>query len=245
MKKKIKPTEVTDMLQRVKWAAFFRNSENIEALKRAMSEEFDEDNLRNILGDIVADKAAYVDDETLIWDHFINVRVNLNLPKKIILAEVSDLLDRYKKKYKFNTDKRLILSDANEVFQVWDLYQQAGKQPSRVTFKDTARITGRPLSTVKDQWCKAYEMIYGEKYNPNAKYATEKKRADATRLCAKCPYLTAKGAKCQTSGNDWHPCAEYLKITGKEKNEKLIEYRDQIDYDEYGKHSHKKKKYDE
>jgi len=226
-KRKIKPAEVTGIQQRVKWEALFRNTEKMGDLKRAMAGKFDEEKIKNILGDIIVDKAAYVDDAKLIWDKFINVRVNLTLPKEIILAEVGELLDRYKKKHKVTTSKRIILNDANEIFQVWGLYQQAGKQPSRVTFRDAARMTGRPLSTIKDQWRKAYEKIYGKKYEPAVKYTTEKKKADADQLCAKCPY----DAKCYR-GADWKPCNDYLKIAGKEKMVAFTELHDNYEYSE-------------
>lgn len=226
MKKKIKPAEVTDVQQRVKWAAFFRNPSKQLDLKRAMTEEFNEDEFKKILSGTMVPKAAYVDDEALIWDHFINVRVNLALPKKIILAEVGNLLDRYQKKYNFNTKKRINLSDTNEIYQVWDLYSQAEKTPAKLTFKNIASMTKRPLSTVKDQWRKAYEQIYGEKYHPDSKYVTEETQASAEELCASCPH----NGKCY-KGGDWSPCSDYLKIAHKEKKELFVEYDDNILYE--------------
>ena len=87
-KKKIEPAELTDILQRVKWESFFRNPEKMKALKKAMREPFDEKKIKDILGDILVDRAAYVDDEALIWNKFIQLRVDLSLPKSVILAEV-------------------------------------------------------------------------------------------------------------------------------------------------------------
>jgi len=157
------------------------------------------------------------------------VGIDLTRNKETILAEIAELvtLHQLRTGIKENKKERLKwLPIIDEIIEVWDLYQQAGKQPARVTFKDTARITGRPLSTVKDQWRKAYEMIYGIPYEPESKYATEEKRADATQLCAKCPH----DAKCY-KGADWKPCSDYLKITGNEKNVTLTELHDNILYD--------------
>jgi hypothetical protein len=226
MKKKIKPEELTATIRFTKWQAFFRNPEKTSELKRAMNEkQFDENIIRNILDDDMFSQAAYVDDEDLIWDRYMNIRVNLSLPKNVILAEVGQLLDRYKKKYKFNTDKRLILSDANEVFQVWALYEQAGKQSSRRTFKDTARITGRKLSTVKDQWRKAFKWIYNQPYDAKSKYLTEKKKAIVEKeLCLKCP----NDYECYKKSDGEIFCSAYYKFIGREKEQKTTQYKDEM-----------------
>jgi len=162
------------------------------------------------------------------------VGIDLTRNKETILAEIAELvtLHQLRTGIKENKKERLKwLPIVDEIIEVWDLYQQAGKQPARVTFKDTARITKRPLSTVKDQWRKAYEMIYGIPYEPELKYATEEKRADGEKLvCVQCPHLTTKGAKCQRDG-EFYPCAEYLKIVGKEKKVTLTELHDNILYD--------------
>lgn len=117
------------------------------------------------------------------------------------------------------------LPKTDELLEVWDLYDQAGQQPGKLTFRQISKTVGRPLSTVKGQWRAAYEKIYDEPYNPETKYATEEKRGDATQLCAKCPH----GAKCYR-GNDWFPCQDYLKIAGMDKNPPMTEYRENIPY---------------
>ena len=89
----------------------------------------------------------------------------------------------------------------------------------------------RPLSTIKDQWRAAYEKIYRIPYNPESKYTSEEKKADADQLCVNCPYITPKGVPCY-KGGEQYPCTKYLKISGKEKSIKLTEYRDNIRYND-------------
>lgn len=159
---------------------------------------------------------------------YLLVGIDLRRSKDVIISEFENLpmvhnLNKIKALTTKIPEKRFKwLSIVNELTEVWDLYNNAGKQPARITFKDTARITGRPLSTIKDQWRMAYEKIYQTQYTPELKYASEEKRADATQLCAKCPH----GAKCYR-GEDWFPCNDYLKIAGKEKNE-FSEYMDDV-----------------
>jgi hypothetical protein len=130
-------------------------------------------------------------------------------------------------------EKRLKwLSIYKEVLEVWDLYEHAGQQPWKRSFQQISKKVGRPLSTVKDQWNKAYEKIYGKIYKPETKYTTEEKRGDADKLCASCPY----GAKCYRRG-DWYPCRDYLAIAGKEKNVKFTEYKDSFLYDKHSEDS--------
>ena len=67
-------------------------------------------------------------------------------------------LASYKKKQRLKW-----LSIYDELLEVWDLYTDAGQQPWKRTFQQISKKVGRPLSTVKNQWNKAYEKIYGEK----------------------------------------------------------------------------------
>jgi hypothetical protein len=115
------------------------------------------------------------------------------------------------------------LSKTDELLEVWDMYGDAGQQPSKLTFQQVARRVNRPLSTVKDQWRVAYQKIYGAPYDPEVRDSTEEKKADADQLCAKCPY----DAKCYR-GNDWYPCNEYLQRLGRERTLKTVEYREDL-----------------
>jgi len=167
---------------------------------------------------------------------YLLVGIDLRRSKDVIIKEFENLpfvhnLNRIKALTTEMPEKRLKwLSSVDELTEVWDLYNNAGQQQWQKTFKQISKKVNRPLSTVKDQWRMAYEKIYGMPYNPESKYASEEKRADATQLCAKCPYLTPKGAKCQKDG-DWYPCADYLKIAGRERNPQSVEFKDDLLYD--------------
>lgn len=170
------------------------------------------------------------------------VGIDLRRSKEVIMAEVEAFVENYQKLYrgKEPTERLKWLSIADELLEVWDLYDKAGQKPWQKTFRQISRKVGRPLSTVKDQWYKAYEKIHGKRYDPESKYTTEEKRGDATELCSKCPH----GAVCYKKSGDWIPCQDYLRIAGKETNFKLIEYRDDILYDDNMK-NRKKQKYSE
>lgn len=176
------------------------------------------------------------------------ITVNLNRSKESIMAEVEEIItdelnnyhEELNKVFLFDVNKKFVgteqndkkermkwLSIVDELLEVWDLYDQAGQQPVKITFKQIARKVNRPLSTVKDQWRTAYEKIYHIPYNPESKYVTEEKKINADQLCAKCPH----GAKCYR-GNDWFPCNDWLKIAGKERNIKFVEYCDNILYND-------------
>jgi len=58
--------------------------------------------------------------------------------------------------------------------------------------------------------------------------AIEEKRAEADLLCAHCPH----DAKCYKASGDWIPCQDYLKIAGKEKIVKNVEFHDEYFYDD-------------
>ncbi|HNZ65242.1 MAG TPA: hypothetical protein PKJ10_05345 [Smithella sp.] len=164
--------------------------------------------------------------------NYLLVGIDLRRNKDVILKEFENLpminnLSKIKALSKKIPNRRLKwLSSVDEILEVWKLYGQAGRQPGKLTFKDIKKIVNRPLSTIKDQWCMAYEKIFGIPYTRESKYISEEKRADATQLCSKCPH----GAKCYR-GNDWYPCSAYLEIAGKEKNIKYTEYNDNILYD--------------
>ena len=131
------------------------------------------------------------------------------------------------------------LSIWRDLLEVWDLYEKAGQQPWLKTFRHISRKVGRPLSTVKDQWRQAYEKIYGKKYIPEIKYATEEKRSDADALCVSCPH----GAKCYRGG-DWFPCRDYQVIAGKEMSVKSVVYDDEINYNNPNPRKSRKNKHE-
>ncbi len=164
-------------------------------------------------------------------------------PKKMIMAEIEELVDKEIELYRksnvtwvFDENGRVVGREAaprrrnkwlgmvDELLQVWDLYQKAGQRPGSMTFRDISRQVKRPLSTVKDQWYKAYREIYGEAYVRDLKYTTEEKKETADELCAKCPHE----AKCIWASGEWVPCADYLAIAGKEKRMDFLEYRDDL-----------------
>ncbi len=153
--------------------------------------------------------------------------VDLSRSKEAILAEVEMLVDHYREVYQeVNGAERLRwLPIAEELLEVWDLYEQAGKSPARVTFRTVSKKVNRPLSTVKSQWRLAYELIHGEPYDPDAKYANERTRAAADHLCARCPH----GAKCYRGGG-WYPCSDYLAVAGKDREPRTVEFSENIDY---------------
>jgi hypothetical protein len=156
---------------------------------------------------------------------------DLTRSKKAIMGEVEAIVDKQLGQYKKEKEKvqssikRLKwLSNTDELLEVWDLYERAGQMPGVMSFKRIAKKVKRPVSTVKSQWRLAYEKIYGKAYDPGTKYANEETRALADAFCAKCPY----NGKCYRNG-DCYPCAEYMKIAGKEKPEpKHLEFRDEI-----------------
>ncbi len=154
--------------------------------------------------------------------------VDLTRNKGVIFAEVERLVTEYQRKMGVNElpEKRLKwLASVDELVEVLDLYAKAGQQPSKTTFRQIARKVKRPLSTVRDQWHAAHRWIYGTPYDPETKYATEDKRRKADELCAKCPH----GAKCYR-GADWFPCADYLRLSGKERKRTAVPYIDEVGY---------------
>lgn len=150
------------------------------------------------------------------------VSIDLTRSTEAILSEIKE---------KVGSEKRLIketrlrwLPKGDKLLEVWDLYDQAGQNPTTMTFKIISKKVGRPLSTVKSQWYMAYEKIFGKAYDPEIKYTSEEKKTDATKLCAKCPHE----AKCYRKG-DWYPCTDYLKIAGKERQTpNNLEFKDEI-----------------
>jgi len=172
------------------------------------------------------------------------VVVNLDRSKEAIMAEVDEIVTKELNEYLIERNNKKgrmkWLSIIDELLEVWDLYDQAGQQPWQKTFRQISKKVGRPLSTVKDQWYQAYEKIHNKPYAPESKYTTEEKRRDADQLCARCPH----GAVCYKKSGEWIPCPEYVKMAGKEKYSKLVEYIDDILYDEKMK-NRKKQKYSE
>ena len=151
------------------------------------------------------------------------VSIDLERSTEAIMAEVRERVIGEKREI---SESRLKwLSKVDEFLKVWDLYIEAGQRPTKDTFRQISRKVKRPLSTVRDQWHEAYRRIYGESYNPESKYSTEEKRAEADLLCVKCPH----GAKCYRRA-DWFPCSDYMKISGKERRPKTIEYMETFDY---------------
>lgn len=176
-------------------------------------------------------------DETLI------VSIDLTRPTETILAEINEILSKNKARLaKERPEKHRLkwLSVVDELLEVWDIYDRAGQQPWQKTFRQISRKVKRPLSTVKDQWKKAYKKINGKPYEPESKYTTEEKSGDADEFCSKCPH----DAVCYKKSGEWIPCQDYLRIAGKGKNSQLIEYRDDILYDDNMK-NRKKQKYSE
>jgi hypothetical protein len=166
------------------------------------------------------------------------IGVDLTRNKDVILAEVGKLITHYQNILGIDEIKKprlRWLPKADELLEVWDLYDKAGRQPAKRTFRQIAKKVGRPLSTVRSQWLSAYEKIEGKPYDydPESRYTTKEKKALADTLCAKCPH----GAKCYHK-DDRYPCADYLKIAGVDKEEYMkkkrlfVEYKDGIAYDE-------------
>lgn len=161
-------------------------------------------------------------------DEKVLVCIDVTRPVDTIFAELEKIIKEKKDRLargRPETQQRMKwLSIADELLQVWDLYEEAGQQPVKKTFKQISKKVDRPLSTVKSQWRKAYEMIFRELYSPDVKYATEDKKAVADALCAKCQH-----ASCYKTG-DWTPCQAYLRISGRERHLKLVEFDDNIRY---------------
>jgi hypothetical protein len=152
--------------------------------------------------------------------------VDMTRSKDVIMAEVERLVDKHQKFYEGQKPVKTRLKWlplADELIQIWDLYQAEGKTPGTVTFKIISKKLKLPVSTIKSRWYTVYEKIYGIPYDPEIKISTEEKKAKADELCIQCPY----GAKCYRSG-DWFPCAEYMKIAGKEKINNDLEFKDEI-----------------
>lgn len=167
-------------------------------------------------------------------DKTLLIGVDLGRTKAAIMAEIEKIVNEnlscYRgKNYIQSRDKWLPLLD--EILEVWDLYSAAGQQPVKTTFRQISKKVGRPLSTVRDQWLIAYEKIFDEQYKAEEKYSTEEKRASADEFCAKCPHIAAgKTPKCYRN-SDFIPCAEYLRLAGKERTVKNVEFIENIDYE--------------
>jgi hypothetical protein len=161
----------------------------------------------------------YMSDRPL--DRYL-ISIDLSRSTEVILSEIKAKVKIAKNEK--NEPRLKWLATVPELLEVWDLYELAGQFPGPMSFERIARKVGRPLSTVKSQWRLAYEKIYGKAYDPGTKYANEETRALADAFCAKCPY----NGKCYRNG-DIYPCAEYMKIAGKEKPEpKHLEFKDEI-----------------
>lgn len=136
--------------------------------------------------------------------------VNLNRPKEDILNEIARLLDIHliKKKTRLSWIRK-----SKVYFQVWGEYVKIGGRPARQSFNIIAKKLKISTNTVKSRWRSAYKLITGKPYNPKA--AKKQAKCEALELCAKCN----NSAQCykEIAGTlDWIPCAEYLKLTGKE-----------------------------
>jgi len=177
------------------------------------------------------------------------VSCDLTRPKEVILAEAEKVIDNEWQTYRRATGHEWVETEAggweketlpqsrlkwigitDELLQVWDEYQRAGKQSALKTFEQIAGKIGRPVSTIKDQWRLAYEKIYGEPYTPDLKFSSEEKRREADSLCASC-----MDAKCYRRGGDddgisWFPCNKYIELAGKERKLKTVEYNEKILY---------------
>jgi hypothetical protein len=173
---------------------------------------------------------------------YLLVGIDLSRTKEVIRDEVAELVKQHQDKIGLGLEdipqKRFKwLPIVDDLLEVWDLYHQAGKQPWQKTFRQISQKVKRPLSTVKSQWCQAYEKINGKPYDPESKYTTEEKRRDADQLCSECPH----DAVCYKKKNgEWIPCPEYLKIAGREKSLKMIKYMDNIRYLADGRKNRKK-----
>jgi len=187
------------------------------------------DELKKKVIEMYCRDAKRVFEELTNQNPFSHLLIGLDLTrsKDVILAEVRELITHYQNILGLDEIKKPRLKwlpIADELLEVWDLYDQAGQKPVARTFNTISKKVGRPLSTVKSQWYMAYEKIFGKAYDPEIKYTTEEKEIDATKLCVSCPHE----AKCYKKG-DWYPCADYLKIAGKEKQKpKYLEFKDEI-----------------
>ena len=137
------------------------------------------------------------------------VSIDITRPMEVVLAELKKLISRNKKGLTISPRHRWVsfydndtleymkkkldikesnlprlkwLSIANELLEVWDLYEAEGKTPGTVSFSIVSKIVGRPISTVKSQWKMAYEKIYGVPYTPEIKFTNEGKKPMPT-LC--------------------------------------------------------------
>jgi len=168
------------------------------------------------------------------------ISIDLKRSKKVILAEVERLFHEARKDYQSGwihkgggpvKESRLKwLPIADELLEVWDLWDKAGQTPWQKSFRTISRKVGRPLSTVKTQWRLAYEKIYGKPYEPESKYENGAKFEEATELCAKCPHIAGKRLPCYKSG-EWLPCSEYIKLMGKQPSIRTVEFHDELQYD--------------
>lgn len=193
-------------------------------------ERFDEFYMEELLKDSKKIIRALISDRPR---QSLLVSIDLDRSTDAIVAEIKKIVESEKRGMQ---EKRLKwLPKIDELLEVWDLYDRAGRQPAKRTFRQIAKKVGRPLSTVKSQWYMAYEKIFGKPYayDPESKYSTEEKKALADALCAKCPH----GAKC-CGKDDFYPCSDYLKISGIDKEEYMkkkrlfVEYKDGIAFDE-------------
>ncbi len=175
------------------------------------------DKVNLLLGELLGDNP----DSRLV------ISIDLTRSKEAIRDEVGDLVTAAKAQSKIVETRFKWLSNVEKLLKVWDLWEEAGKTPALQTFRNIARETGRPLSTVKSQWLQAYEMINGKKYDPDKKYTTPEKQEVAIALCASC----AEDCYREVGGHmEFYPCPEYDRIWGKEKDPREQGYNDALDY---------------
>ncbi|MEZ7892702.1 MAG: hypothetical protein QMC67_13235 [Candidatus Wallbacteria bacterium] len=208
------------------------NNEAIKNFKTERTRMNFQDNFRKyftILNDAVVFKG---ENHELFKENFIDaegyikfkVKANPGLNLDIVCTIIRNQLNKLVEiRNEYNNIYKDI--EALNIFEKW-LEDNNKKISTKRSFKIIANKFKMPTNTVKTKWHKAYELIYGERYNPDLfkeKFKKELEESSNDRLtkahllCTKC-----KGA-CYDDP-DAIPCAEFFKIAPEER----ANYRDEL-----------------
>ncbi len=134
-----------------------------------------------ILNKIACEKE---EDVVGIGNPILRLLIDLNHDKKDILEKVSMYIDACRKERLLDQKSRDQINKFYIYAQVWDLR----KSPNKKTFPEIGRELRVPISTIKSRFRKAFEAIYGIKYDRDyfdrTKRIVHKEALD--RTCEKC-----------------------------------------------------------
>ncbi|MDD5772371.1 MAG: hypothetical protein PHX78_02780 [bacterium] len=197
--------------------------------------EFDElkTSKRHIFHEANWIRTMYSGDQLEPWERIY--KIDLRKGKTHILKEFDGILKKtYLKNENWNPYNKEIKRNRSEVLKQLKVWKEYKKTEN---FPEIAEKLKIPLSTVRDQYCRAHLLITGKVYDLTSKYTNDEKELEANMLCEKCPHnfkcyieIYDKKSKKKTMTQDY--CNDYKKIVGKTPSVKTIGFNENIDYDD-------------